>query len=106
MDHKHSSDPVIIYLVEADLHDVPVPCALMNNLSIEAPVVVEDSSENKMEDAEYEFQYRWAEKECNENVRLFREGLRVTDPNGLEPGHVAKYHDEWYGKLEEYVECY
>ena len=51
-----------------------------------------------------QFCYRWAEEECNENVRLFRERLRDTDPNGLEPGHVAKHHDEWYGKLEEDVE--
>ena len=58
-----------------------------------------------MEDAEYtQFCYRWAEEECNENVRLFHERLRDTDPNGLEPGHVAKHHDEWYEKLEEDVE--
>ena len=58
------------------------------------PEVVVDSSEKKMEDAE---------KECHKNVRLCKRSLRLTDPDGRDPGLVAKHHDSWYQKLEDEV---
>ena len=55
-----------------------------------APLVV-DSSKKKMDDAE---------KECRRNVRQFERTLRLTNPNGKDPGFVSEYHKSWYEDLK------
>ena len=44
-----------------------------------------------------------AEEECNQNVRRMKARLRLTDPDGEDPGLVANFHDAWHKKLKECV---
>ena len=61
---------------------------------LKAPAFVADSFEKKMEDAE---------EECNQNVRRLKARLRLTNPDGEDPGLVANFHDAWHKKLKECV---